>query len=230
MTAARTGAAAAVVAALAWSAFLLDVRLGPPGFTTHGFVSELSTPGAPGAAVFRSGDLLAGLALLVLAAVLARTPCAARRTPVAAGLVAATGVAAVLDAAVGMSCAGAAPGACADDARTLGGMLATLADVHTLSAVLAFVGTGAAPVLLGSALVRAGRPCWGWAGVGFGVAVALAGLADLGLLLAGADVGLLERVRTVVTSLWFAGVGALLLAPAPADRTRAAGRREGVRT
>ncbi|GAB2918715.1 hypothetical protein GCM10027047_15350 [Rhodococcus aerolatus] len=231
MTTARLGAAAAVVAALAWSVFLLDVVTGPPGFTTYGFVSELESSSSPGAGLFRTGDLVAGLALLVLAAVLARGRTGLRREVVAAGLVGLTGVSALLDAAHGMSCAGAAPGRCAADVDTVGAMLGALVDVHTASAVLAFLGTGLGPVLLGSAVGRAGRPGWGWASITCGVVVAGCGLLDVAALLAGADVGVLERVRTVVTSVWLLGVAALLLLDrAPVHEVRATAGRGGVRT
>lgn len=216
------GAGAAAVAALAYSAFLLEGWLDPAGWSTQGFISELSEPGHPGAAVYRWADRLAGVALVLAALVLARAVAGLRHGRAAAVLLGLVGAGSLLDAAVGMGCDPSVDAACEASVHTVGGMLGALADVHTLSALLAFVGCSAGPVLLGVA-VAARRPRLARACTALGAVVGVLGAADLVLLLVGADPGAAERLRTLASSGWFLAV-AVLLVRAPARRDAAPAR------
>jgi len=213
------GGAAAIIAALCYSSFLLSPWLDPGSPAANGFVSELEDPGQPFAWLYRTSDVVAGLGILVAA--WAVWPLVAGRRWAKAGvaLLALTGIGSLLDPAASMQCDPSVSASCAQAEHTAVGLLRQLLVLHTDSGLLGFAGSAAGAAVLG--LVLAGRwPFWGRLQVALGIAMASCGLADIVLLLVGASIGTAERVRILLTSGWFASIGFFLLTQRPASRPR----------
>jgi len=51
--------------------------------------------------------------------------------------------------------------------------------------------------------------------IAIGLTIAATGLLDICLLLAGADIGTTERLRTLLTSAWLAAIGVALIRARP---------------
>lgn len=202
------GPVVGVGAGLCYSSFLLAPVL-RPGVPNHGFVSELEFPGQPFAWFFRLTDVVAGLAVLILTLGLAARVRLGRAGTVGLGLLALTGLASVLDGASSMGCDPFHDAACARAEQSVGGLLGQLSALHSDTGLAGFAGAAAGAILLG-AKVYDRRPAPGLAQILLGILVAGCGLADLVLLLAGRDLGGVERVRTVATSAWFVVLGMLL--------------------
>lgn len=198
--------AASAVAALSYSSFLLAPVL-RPGVSSRGFVSELELTGQPYAWFFRLTDVAAGLGVLLLAACLRRSGERRRQESAGLALLALTGVASILDGISSMGCDPLGNPACARSEQSVGGLLGQLAALHSDTGLAGFAGAAAGAILLGAACYDR-RPSLGTAQVLLGVLVAGCGLADVALLLAGRDLGQVERVRTLATSLWFVLLGA----------------------
>jgi len=212
----RLGAGAAVLAALCYSSFLLSPLTGADS-TRRGFISELEAAGQPWSWLYRLSDVVAGLAMLATAAsmwsLLARLP----RARWACALLATAGLGSVVDGASNMRCEVTATASCAV-AHTAGGLVGELSAVHTDSGLANLIGIAGGAVLLG---VLA-RPCWpvfGPLSLGLGLCVAATALLDLALLLAGADIGSAERLRTLLSSGWLLLIGGWLPVGGPARPT-----------
>jgi hypothetical protein len=207
--AARMGAALALFAAIAYSAFLISPLTQPAGARRVEFISELEVAGHPWSWLYRLADVGAGLAIVGTAAavraVLGRRP----GTGLGCALLGLAGIASVIDGATSMRCDAAGGSSCTVAEHTAGGLLSELTALHTDSGLAGLLGVAAAAVLLGRVMV-AGWPSWGRVSVAFGVAVASTGLLDVVLLLLGADVGIAERIRTLLTSGWLVLLGGWL--------------------
>lgn len=211
---ARLGAGAAVLAALSYSSFLLS-PLTRSGSARRGFISELELAGQPWSWLYRLSDVLAGLAMLLTAAALWWLPTPAVRRRGACVLLALAGLGSMVDGASSMRCEATATSPCAV-ASTTGGLLGELGAVHTDSGLAGLAGIAGGAVLLG--LVSEPRwPVFGRLSLGLGLCVAATGLLDLALLLANADIGLVERVRTLLSSGWLLLVGGWLVGAGPSS-------------
>ncbi|MBV9821734.1 MAG: DUF998 domain-containing protein [Actinobacteria bacterium] len=214
--------AAAALAALCYSSFLLAPVL-RPGVSARGFVSELELAGQPYAWFFRLTDVIAGLGVLLLVGCL-RASIGRRRQEIAGrALLALTGAASILDGVSSMGCDPLADPGCARSEQSVGGLLGQLAALHSDTGLVGFAGAAAGAILLGAAWYDR-RPSLGLAQILLGVLIAGCGLADMALLLTGRDLGQVERVRTLATSLWF-----VLLAGSLIEPVRLSGRRQGSR-
>ena len=222
------GALAAVVAAVSYSSFLAERWTHSTLSGSRAFISSLEAAGQPWAWAYRVSDVVAGLAMALLAVVLWHRFGRDRVSLAAAVLLAAAGLSSVIDGATSMRCSGTIDAACAAAERNPSGMLAQLGDLHVDSGVGGLVGVCGAAILFGAGLRgsvardRMGR-CW----VVLGAVVGLSGLADVVVLLTGGDIGTVERFRTLVSSLWLLAVGGWLLATSsqPLDQSKSVGRR-----
>lgn len=68
----RLGAIGGMIGAITYSSFLLEALFRTGLNPLSSYISELSVPGRPYAFLFRTGDMIAGCGLLVLAMALAR--------------------------------------------------------------------------------------------------------------------------------------------------------------
>lgn len=210
---ARLGAGAAVLAALCYSSFLLS-PFTQPGAARRGFISELELAGQPWSWLYRLSDVVAGLSMLATAATLWWLTSRAFHSRWASVLLALAGLGSMVDGASGMRCEVTATSSCAV-ASTAGGLLGELSAVHTDSGLAGLAGIAGGAVLLGLASVPR-WPAFGRISLGLGLCVAATGLLDLALLLANADIGIVERVRTLLSSGWLLLIAGWLLAAGPA--------------
>jgi hypothetical protein len=195
------GAAMALFAAFAYSAFLASPLTEPVGTRRVEFISELEVSGHPWSWLYRLADVGAGLAILGTAAVV-RAVLGRRPGPgLGCALLALAGLASVIDGATSMRCDASASSSCAVAEHTAGGLLAELSALHTDSGLVGLLAVAAAAVLLGRVIAER-WPAWGRLSIALGIAVASTGLLDVALLLLGADVGIAERTRTLLTSCW----------------------------
>lgn len=218
------GLLAGLVAAACYSSFLLSPLLRPGRSDGQGFVSELEAPGQPFAWLFRLSDVAAGLGALLLTVVLWRQLRPARQCAAGLALLALTGVASVLDGLSSMGCDALHDPACVRSEQSVGGLLGQLGALHSDTGLAGFIGAAAGAILIGAA-THARRPRLAVIQIAVGVLVAGCGLADLALLLTGRDLGAVERLRTLTTSVWFGGLGVLAgwparVDPVPAGRDR----------
>ena len=206
------GAVAAFVAAVSYSSFLAERWTHSTLSGSRAFISSLEAAGQPWAWAYRLSDVVAGVAMTLVAVVLWRRFGRGRTSVTAAVLLAVAGVSSVIDGATSMRCSGTIDAACAAAERNPTGMLSQLGDLHVDSGVGGLVGVCGAAILFGAGLRgsvardRMGR-CW----VLLGALVGLSGLADVVVLLAGGDIGIVERFRTLTSSLWLVAVGGWLL-------------------
>lgn len=130
-------------------------------------------------------------------------------------LLALAGLGSVVDGASSMRCEVTATSSCAV-ASTAGGLLGELSAVHTDSGLAGLLGIAGGAVLLG----LASEPRWpvsGKVSLGLGLCVAATGLLDLALLLVSADIGAVERVRTLLSSGWLLLIAGWLISAKPGD-------------
>ncbi|MBO1753951.1 DUF998 domain-containing protein [Allobranchiibius sp. CTAmp26] len=226
MTRRASEAVLALGAAVLYSSFLFSYAVGSG--QRADFVSQLELPGAPYAGWYRASDVLAGLALLTLAWLC--RPAGGGRVAVrwACVMAALVGAGSLLDGSTSMDCAAGARGTCDLGDHSVLGLLHQLVVGHTLSGLVGFAAAG-----LGAACcARASWPAHtGWLRVHIVLAagIGMCGLADVALLLANTDIGLVERVRIVLVSTWIASIPWTIRAvrrdahtrPAPAARAGA---------
>lgn len=197
----------AAVAAVLYSSFLLTYLTGSG--RSADFVSELERPGAPYAAWYRASDVVAGIAMLALAW-LCRSlfPGRGVRPAVRWAVVAVTavGVASMLDGASSMDCVSSVTSRCDLGDHSVVGLLRQLVVGHTLSGLVGFAAAGMGAAWCARAAWSSSNDLWMRVHIVLGAGIGLCGLADLVLLLGQIDVGLVERVRILLVSLW---VGAL---------------------
>ncbi len=202
-------AALSILAALLYSSFLLSYLLDSGEHAD--FVSELERPGAPYAGVYRTCDVVAGLALVALAW-MCRPGSGARRSEWGVcGALAAVGIGSLLDGGTSMDCESGSTSTCELNAHSVGGLLQQLLVGHTLSGLLGFIAAaiGAACCARAAAFgtpraVAAAR--WMRLHIVLAAGMGLCGLADLAFLLADAEVGAVERARVLMASLWIVAV------------------------
>lgn len=224
----RVSAIAAVMAATLYSSFLLSYLVGGPRQVN--FVSELERPGAPYAGWYRASDLIAGVLMLLIARACWPGRTGRTSTRWAALSLVVVGACSMLDGLSSMDCATSVQGACALDDHSASGLLRQLVVGHTLSGLAGFMAAGIGAACCARAawarqaaqpLPRPGAPstsdAWQYASgssaawwmrvhIVLAAGIGICGLGDLMLLLGQVDVGLVERVRVVLVSLWIAAV------------------------
>ena len=202
----------AMVAALMYSSFLLSYVV-PTGRTID-FVSELERPGAPNAGWYRASDVLAGLLLILLARLMWPNRNGQRVIRCALAAVAVVGLSSVLDGVSSMDCEPSVQSACEIADNSVSGLLQQLLIGHTLSGLAGFAAAGLGAAWCARAAWQRALASGMRAGdaatvmmrlhIALAAAIGLCGLADVALLLLNADVGVVERVRIVVASVWIA--------------------------
>lgn len=219
---------AAGMSAVLYSSFLLSYLVGGPQHAD--FVSELERPGAPYAQWYRASDLIAGLLMLVIAALCWPERGTRPWSRWAVLAVAVVGACSILDGVSSMDCAPSARVACELDIYSVGGLLRQLLVGHTLSGLVGFIAAGvgagccarvawaqqvpqlASPPPAGSPPGARRYPgnsvaiWWMRVHIVLAAGIGMCGLGDLVLLLAQVDVAGVERVRVVLVSLWVAVV------------------------
>jgi hypothetical protein len=214
------GGLAGLVAACAYSSFLLEKAFGSPLNPAHAYVSELGARSQPATAFFRVSDVLAGAGLIVFAWALLRWLPADWRCRLGCGAIAVMGAASVVAGAKPLSCTPSADVVCRLQDRT--DPLAQLHQAHVASSIIGFLGAVIGMLLLGSLLREV--PYWRWLGpLGTAGAFVATGLAVLELaltLLPGLWVGLPERAETLLESAWYGALALRLIADAWDHTTR----------
>lgn len=233
-----------VLAAVVYSSFLVSYLF--PTDRSIDFVSELERPGAPYADWYRASDAVAGVLMIALTALCWRGPRSLfirqdsrRAMGWALIAVAVVGASSVLDSLSPMDCNPSVQSICDIDDQGVAGLLRQLLVGHTLSGLVGFgaAGIGAAWCARAAWLERAAHldraagatravkdaTTWMRVHIVLAAVIGLCGLTDLALLLVGADVGLVERVRILVVSLW---IGALPWA----GQVRTSAERDSLRT
>jgi hypothetical protein len=211
---------AGLVAALAYSSFLLAGPLGSTLDPTTSYVSELGARTQPASAFFRATDMVAGGLIVILGAALRRDLARDWRRDVGTAALELAGAASVFDGWKPMDCAPSIDRACRlrEDAM---GLLGQLREPHTVSSVTGVVAAIVSMAVLGSLLgSEPGRRRLGRFGQVAAVVSACLSLAELPLTTADPGVGLLERLFVLCVSAWIAVLGLLLV---PRRRHRAAG-------
>lgn len=210
------------LAAVSYSSFLVSY-LSPTGRSID-FVSELERAGAPYADWYRASDVVAGALMVALAAQCWR----GRRSISQSGsqaigwaliAVALVGGSSVLDSVSPMDCNPSVQTVCDIGDQGVTGLLRQLLVGHTVSGLVGFAaaGIGAAWCARVAWLGRSSHPMR--VHIVLAATIGVCGLADLALLLGGADVGMVERVRIVAVSAWIAVVPWTVQACAqPAER------------
>jgi len=211
---------AGLVAALAYSSFLLAGPLGSRLDPTTSYVSELGARTQPASGFFRATDMVAGGLIVVLAAALRWDLARDWRRDVGTAALGLAGVASVFDGWKPMDCAPSIDRACRlrEDAI---GLLDQLREPHTVSSVTGVVAAIVSMAVLGSLLgSEPGRRRLGHFGLVAALVTAGLSLAELPLTTADPGVGLIERTFVLCVSAWIAALGLLLL---PRRRHRPAG-------
>ncbi|MFJ9845951.1 DUF998 domain-containing protein [Kitasatospora sp. NPDC101155] len=199
-------------ASVAYSSFPLQWVVGSRLSVIRSYVSELSVAGQSGAVVFRVGDTIGGVGLVVLAAGLAASCVRGSRWAVAGAIaLAVTGLGSAADGVWPMPCAPSADPVCrALDRSTLSSQLA---QAHTLTGLLEFTAAVIAAVLFGAVLLRLpGHHPLGLFTLAAGLAVGALGLGEIAMVLADARVvGVPERAQVLLVSLFCAALSLHLL-------------------
>ena len=208
------GAYSALFAALTYSSFLLSRWTRPAASRGAAFISELEAPGQPYNWLFRLSDIASGLAIVVTALGVFILFEQQRRAKLVAVLVACVGVGSLIDGTTTMSCTPSVDQRCAAAESTASGLLQQLNQLHTDSGLIGFLSAATGAVLLGMTLMVS-SPRWGRLMIATGLTIAATGLLDIFLLLAGADIGTTERLRTLLTSAWLAAIGVVLIRARP---------------
>ncbi|MBO1414559.1 DUF998 domain-containing protein [Streptomyces sp. FH025] len=205
-------AAVGLLASAAYSSFPLQWVVGSRLSVIRSYVSELSVTGQPGALVFRVGDVIGGVGLVVLAAGLAASCVRGSRSAVAAVLaLVVTGLGSAADGVWPMPCAPSADPVCRGLDRS--SLTAQLAQTHTLTSLSEFTAAVIAAVLFGAVLLRSpGHHRLGLFTLAAGLAVGTLGLGEIVMVLTGSRViGVPERVQVLLVSLFCAALSLHLL-------------------
>ena len=203
----RFSAAAAVVAAVCYSSFVMERWTQSTVSGSRSFISSLEASGEPWAWLYRTTDVVAGAAMLIVAWALRRRLGRRPGTTIAAVLLMLAGICSIIDGATSMRCSGSIDAPCAVAERHPLGMLSQLYALHVDSGVGGLIGLCGAAILFGAALTRSpttmrvGR--W-W--IALGALVGVSGLADVVVLMSGGDIGVVERIRTLLSSAWLLAV------------------------
>jgi hypothetical protein len=205
------GGLAGLVAALAYSSFLLAGPLGSTLDPVNSYVSELGAPTQPASTFFRSTDVVAGGLIVVLAVALRGSlPRDWRRGAgtMALGL---AGASSVFDGWHPIDCTPSIDAACQmrEDAM---GLLGQLREPHTVSSVTGVVAAIASMAALGHLLAsERGHRRLGLCGQVAALVTTGLSLAELPLTTADHGVGLIERIFVLCVSTWIAALALLLL-------------------
>jgi lycopene cyclase domain-containing protein len=206
-----SGGVLAWCAAATYSSFLLAGWAHSPLPATTSLVSELEATGQPHHLFFRLTGVLSGIAILAVAALCTR--CLPPTTRARSGCVLLTvlGIATIADGATQMACAPSIDVVCRDQEESVHGLLAQLAQLHTVSGLIGFAAATSAMLLIGTATETRTR-VFRLFSIGCGLGVASLGLIDIPLLLTNSVIGLGERGRILLISIWLAGLGVRMLA------------------
>jgi hypothetical membrane protein len=205
------GGLAGLVAALAYSSFLLAGPLGSTLDPRNSYVSELGVPTQPASWFFRNTDVVAGGLMVVLAVALRGSLPRDWRRGVGTTALGLAGASSVFDGWKPMACAPSLDRACRlrEDAM---GLLGQLREPHTVSSVTGVVAVIASMAALGHLLASVrGHRRLGRCGQAAALVATGLSLAELPLTTADPGVGLLERLFVLCASTWIAALALLLL-------------------
>ena len=208
-----SGGVLAWCAAATYSSFPLAGWAHSPLPATTSLVSELEATGQPHHLFFRLTGVLSGIAILAVAALCTRCLPPTTRARSGCVLLAVLGIATIADGATQMACAPSIDVVCRDQEESVHGLLAQLAQLHTVSGLIGFAAATSAMLLIGTATEPRTR-VFRLVSIGCGLGVASLGLIDIPLLLTNSVIGLGERGRVLLISIWLAGLGAWMLAQA----------------
>lgn len=222
------GSVAGIVSAVAYSSFLFGPAAHSHLPVASSFISELEADGQPYAGLFRLSDIISGLLIVALAAVLYQLVPRERALSVGCLLTAAMGLASVADGATTMGCAPSLDAACAQKDSTVLGLLSQTFESHTLSGLAGFLGGAGGMFLIGIA-VRRSSPVWGGASVWLACALGAVGVLDLVLLAINHWFGVAERARPLLVSLWLLGTACYLVVGSSTTSLRRSARSAAAR-
>jgi Protein of unknown function (DUF998) len=208
------GGLCGMVAAVAYSSFILEYALGSPLDPVNSYVSELEASGQPASGFFRTTDVVAGTLIVVLAATLwtylQRSLPPTRRIVVGCVALAIFGIACVMDALAPIRCTPSTDLRCRSQEMT--SLLAQLREPHTISSAVGISAAVIGILAVGSLLSRSavgnalGRVTMTAGAVGTAMAVVI-----LPLIMVWRWVGLVERIQVVAISAGIASLAVLLL-------------------
>ena len=214
---ARLAAAATCwVTALCYSSFVFAAWCGSRLPVSRSYVSELEAVGQPDRTLFRLSDVVSGLGLVVLAilAVPLLSPGVAAR--IACGLLGVAGIASLFDAANSMSCAPSIDAVCRSHQDTASGLITQVTQAHTTSSLVGFLATAGVLLMFGTAATvcsaepDATGPAFARTSMAAAIGTAVLGLVDVVLILTNSVIGISERARILVFSLWLLVLGVQL--------------------
>lgn len=194
---------ALIAAAVCYLTWVLDEAVNPGLDPLRSYVSEYAADDQPGAWFFRIGDVLTGTLAGAAAVMFVKDAAAERATDITVKVawwsVVVFGVATLLDAGpFTLTCAPSVDGACR--AAEQAGTLPVPDQVHSVASVLS-----AAAVLVaafGFAVTSRSPLMWGLAAV-----LALSTAATLIAVLGSGDVGVVQRIQLLLTSVWLTALG-----------------------
>jgi hypothetical membrane protein len=205
------GGLAGLVAALAYSSFLLAGPLGSTLDPRNSYVSELGAATQPGSWFFRSTDVVAGGLMVVLAVALHGSLPRDWRRVVGTTALGLAGASSVFDGWYPIECTPSIDRACRlrEDAM---GLLGQLREPHTVSSVTGVVAAIVSMAALGHLLASVpGHRSLGRCGQAAALVATGLSLAELPLTTADPGVGLIERIFVLCVSTWIAALALLLL-------------------
>jgi len=138
-------------AAATYSSFLLAGWAHSPLPATTSLVSELEARGQPHHLFFRLTGVLSGIAILAVAGLCTRCLPPTTRARSGCVLLAVLGIATIADGATQMACAPSIDVVCRDQEESVHGLLAQLAQLHTVSGLIGFAAATSAMLLIDAA-------------------------------------------------------------------------------
>ena len=205
------GGLAGLVAALAYSSFLLAGPLGSTLNPMNSYVSELGAPTQPASRFFRDTDMVAGGLIVVLAVALRDNLPRDWRRGAGTTALGLAGLSSIFDGWNPIGCTPSVDLACQvrEDAM---GLLGQLQEPHTVSSVTGVVAAIASMAALGHLLASVrGHRRLGRCGQAAALVATGLSLAELPLTTADPGVGFLERAFVLCVSTWIAALALLLL-------------------
>lgn len=183
--------------------FPLQWVIGSPLSLTRSYISELSVAGQPAYQAFRTGDLVAGFGLAVLAGTLTLWRPSPQMRLGSAALTAAAATS-IVDALSPMTCTPSTDIRCWDGDHAA--LLTQLSQLHTVSGVIGFTAMVIAIAAYGSALRRQSETRHlGCTGLAVAAVGAVLGCVQIGMALAASDwTGLVERIQVLTMTAYLA--------------------------